>query len=319
MLKELLENGKLHIDHFFHNLDIVEAEKIVNALEECSGTLFFSGIGKSEAMAKKIAVTMTSTGTRALFMGATNALHGDIGILSANDIFVLLSKGGESEELVNLVPFIRNRGVKTIAIVSDGGSRLSRMCDLSITLPLSRELCPFNLVPTTSMQIQMIFGDLLTIALMKRKNFSLGQYAENHPSGKIGRRLTKKVEDLMLKGSALPLCHPEDKVHTAILELSQKHCGCVLIVDSDKTLKGIFTDGDLGRALINYGPEILSGPISDLMNSLPRSTSKKNLAWEALQMMESDPAQPITVLAVIDDNNTVEGLIKMHDILQAGI
>ncbi len=319
MLKELLDNGKLHIDHFFHNLDLEEAEKLVNTLEQCQGTLFFSGIGKSEAMAKKIAVTMTSTGTRALFMGATNALHGDIGILSSNDIFILLSKGGESEELVNLVPFIRNRGVKTIAIVSDGSSRLSRICDMSITLPLSRELCPFNLVPTTSMQIQMIFGDLLTIALMKRKNFSLGQYAENHPSGKIGRRITKKVEDLMLQGSALPLCQPDDKIHSVIMELSKKHCGCVLIVDFDKTLKGIFTDGDLGRALSKHGPEILSLPISELMHPLPRSISKKNLAWEALQMMESDPAYPITVLAVIDDNNTVEGLIKMHDILQAGI
>lgn len=319
MLKELLENGKQYIDHFFHHLDLQATEKLLDTLEQCQGTLFFSGIGKSESMARKIAVTMTSTGTRALFMGAVNALHGDIGMLTTNDIFILLSKGGESEELLNLVPFIRNKGVKTIAIVSDASSRLSRMCDMSIALPLSRELCPFNLVPTTSMQIQMIFGDLLTIALMRRKKFSIDQYAENHPSGKIGRRITKKVEDLMLQGNAVPLCFMEDPIHSALIELSKKQCGCILIIDNDKTLRGIFTDGDLGRALSEHGPEILSGPIHQLMHPAPRCISRDKLAWEALQEMESNPMRPITVLAVTDDRDKVVGLIKMHDILQAGI
>ncbi len=319
MLKELLDNGKQYLDHFFQHLDLHATEKLVDELERCSGTLFFTGIGKSEAMAKKIAVTMTSTGTKAFFIGATNALHGDIGMVSSEDIFILLSKGGESEELLNLVPFVRNRGAKTVAIVSDSSSRLSRLCDMCIALPLSRELCPFNLVPTTSMQIQMIFGDLLTVALMKRKNFSLSQYAENHPSGKIGRRITIKVEDLMLQGKALPLCYPDDPIHFALMELSKKHCGCVLIIDSDKSLQGIFTDGDLGRALNSHGPDILKGPIRNLMNTSPRCISRKKLAWEALQLMEENPDSPITVLAVINEHNVIEGLIKMHDILQTGI
>jgi arabinose-5-phosphate isomerase len=319
MLKELLSNEKQYIDHFFQHLDLIATEKILEALGDCKGTLFFSGIGKSEAMAKKIAVTMASTGTRALFMAPTNALHGDIGILSNNDLFIMLSKGGETEELLNLVPFLHDKGAKTIAIVSDGASRLARLCNMNITLPLARELCPYNLVPTTSTQIQMIFGDLLTIALMKRKNFSRDQYAENHPSGKIGRRVKMKVQDLMLTGNELPLCNPSSHTLDTLVELSKKRCGCVLIVNEDNVLQGIFTDGDLGRILTTQGPESLQKPISEMMSLNPKHISKEKLAWEALQQMEANPAKPITVLAVTDEHHTVVGLIRMHDILQAGI
>lgn len=319
MLKELMENGKQYIDHFFQHLDLDATERLLDELENCKGTLFFSGIGKSEVMAKKIAVTMTSTGTRALFMAPTNALHGDIGILHPDDLFIMLSRGGETEELLNLVPYVRNKGVKTIAIVSDASSRLSRLCDISIGLPLARELCPFNLVPTTSTQIQMIFGDLLTIALMKRKNFTLDQYAENHPSGKIGRRITTKVEDLMLCGEAVPTCGPDQLLLNALVELSKKRCGCVMVIDKEKNLLGIFTDGDLGRALNVHGSDVLQSPMSKMMNTHPRSISKDKLAWEALQEMESKPGHPITVLAVTDESSKLLGVIKMHDILQAGI
>lgn len=319
MLKELLSNGKLYIDHFFQHLDLSATEKILDALEDCKGTLFFSGIGKSEAMAKKIAVTMASTGTKALFMGPTNALHGDIGILSQHDLFIMLSKGGETEELLNLIPFIHHKGAKTIAIVSDGSSRLARLCNMNITLPLARELCPFNLVPTTSTQIQMIFGDLLTIALMKRKNFSRDQYAENHPSGKIGRRIKLKVQDLMLTGNQLPLCSPDCPTLDTLVELSKKRCGCLLIINEANVLQGIFTDGDLGRILSTQGPEALQKPISKMMTLNPKFISQEKLAWEALQLMEANPSSPITVLPVIDAQHIVVGLIKLHDILQAGI
>ncbi|MGZ3633046.1 MAG: KpsF/GutQ family sugar-phosphate isomerase [Parachlamydiaceae bacterium] len=319
MLKKLIESSKQNIDHFFQHLDLTQTEKLVDILEKCQGTLFFTGVGKSEIMAKKIAGTMTSTGTRALFMGATNALHGDIGILSAQDMLVMLSKGGESEELINLVPYVRHKGAKTIAIVSDQASRLSQMCDMHISLPLANELCPFNLAPTTSAQIQMIFGDLLTIALMHRKNFTLDQYAENHPSGKIGRRITTKVENLMLTGDLVPTCLPEDQTLKALIELSKKRCGCVLVVDPSRRLLGIYTDGDLGRTLNTHGPEALKRPIQELMKPNPRCISKTKLAWEALQQMEANSTSPVTVLAVTDENGHLEGLIKMHDILQARI
>lgn len=319
MLKELMKNGQQYIDHFFQHLDLDATEKLLEELENCKGTVFFSGIGKSEVMAKKIAVTMTSTGTKSLFMAPTNALHGDIGMLAAGDLFIMLSRGGETEELLNLVPYVRNKGAKTVAIVSDPGSRLSRMCDMSISLPLAKELCPFNLVPTTSTQIQMIFGDLLTIALMRRKNFTLEEYADNHPSGKIGRRITTKVEDLMLRDEAVPTCGPDDLLLNALVEQSRKRCGCVMVVDRENHLLGIFTDGDLGRALNESGSEALKNPMSKMMNTHPRSISKDKLAWEAVQEMEADPVLPITVMAVTDPNHKLLGLIKMHDILQAGI
>lgn len=319
MLSDLVKHGKQYIDHFFQHLDLDATERLLDELESCKGTLFFSGIGKSEVMAKKIAVTMTSTGTRALFMAPTNALHGDIGILNPDDLFILLSRGGETEELLNLVPYVRNKGVKTIAIVSDVSSRLSRICDMSIGLPLIRELCPFNLVPTTSTQIQMIFGDLLTVALMKRKNFTLDQYAENHPSGKIGRRIATKVEDLMLRNEEIPICSPNELLMTALVELSKKRCGCVMVVDQEKNLLGIFTDGDLGRVLNTHGSDVLRNTMSQMMNTHPRTILKDKLAWEALQEMEANLSHPITVLAVTDENCKLLGLIKMHDILQAGI
>lgn len=319
MLRELMKNGQQYIDHFFQHLDLDATEKLLDELENCNGTIFFSGIGKSEVMAKKIAVTMTSTGTKALFMAPTNALHGDIGMLAEGDLFIMLSRGGETEELLNLVPYVRNKGAKTIAIVSDPKSSLSRICDMSIGLPLARELCPFNLVPTTSTQIQMIFGDLLTIALMKRKNFTLDKYAENHPSGKIGRRITTKVEDLMLRNEALPTCAPDDLLLNALVELSKKRCGCVMVIDKERHLLGVFTDGDLGRALNAHGGEVLKNPMSKMMKTNPKCISKEKLAWEAVQEMESNPAHPITVLAVTDESHKLLGLIKMHDILQAGI
>lgn len=319
MLKELITNGKQYIDHFFQNLDLEATEKLLDTLENCKGHLFFSGVGKSEVMAKKIAVTMTSTGTRALFLAPTNALHGDIGIVTPDDIFIMLSRGGETEELLNLVPFVKSKGAKTVAIVSDANSRLSRLCDISISLPLAKELCPFNLVPTTSTQIQMIFGDLLTVALMRRKNFTLDQYAENHPNGKIGRRITTTVEDLMIQGADLPICPPSELILNALLELSKKRCGCVLIVDSSQKLLGIFTDGDLGRLLSAQGSDVLKKPLADVMNRHPRHITKDKLAWEALQEMEARPGKPITVLAVTDREMRLQGLIKMHDILQAGI
>jgi arabinose-5-phosphate isomerase len=252
-------------------------------------------------------------------MPSTNALHGDIGIISDNDLFMAFSKSGESEELLNLVPFVRERGAKLIAVVSSPNNRLSRACDMSMVLPLERELCPYNLAPTISTQTQMIFGDMLTIGLMNLKQFSLDAYAKNHPAGKLGRRAATKVQDLMLTGSSVPTCRPDDKLLDILVELSQKRCGCVLIVDEHRHLHGIFTDGDLGRALNARKSDALSSPVKELMTKTPRCINPEALAWEALQLMEADRKHPITVLAVIDPSKRLQGLIKLHDILQAGI
>lgn len=319
MLKELFDKKREYLNHFFESINLQEAEKFLEILRGCRGLMVFTGVGKSGLIAKKIAVTMTSTGSRALYLSPTNALHGDLGILSKEDLFILLSKSGESDELLSLLPFLRNKGVKILGVVSNPKSRLAKACDFTVTLPVMKELCPFNLAPTTSTAIQMIFGDVMAIALMQKSNFTMDQYAMNHPAGSIGKRMTVKVSDLMLVGNHVPLCKPEDKLVDTLVELSNKRCGCVLVIDENKTLQGIFTDGDLRRALLNQGPNVLQMTMKQLMTCSPKFMPPGKLALEAMQLMEADQKNAITCLPVIDDNKKVLGLIKLHDIIQSGL
>lgn len=319
MLKELLEKEREILNHFFDHIDLRTADQLFAILKECKGMIIVTGVGKSGLVAEKIALTMTSTGSRAFFLSPINAMHGDIGIVSKDDVFLMISKSGESEELLQMVPFLRNRGVMPIAIVNNGNSRLAKACEFSVILPMEKELCPFDLVPTTSAVTQMIFGDALAIALMMHKNFSLLEYAMNHPAGKIGRRLTLRVRDLMLKGQDIPLCAPTDKLVDTLVELSNKRCGCVLIVDQQKALLGIFTDGDLRRSLQKLGSKALDATMLDVMTKTARFIKSDEMASQALSMMEADQKHPITVLPVIDADLKVVGLIKMHDIVQSGL
>lgn len=318
MLRELLQKEKESLDFFFDKINVAAAEQIVKILHACEGVMIFSGIGKSGIVAEKIAATMTSTGSRALFVSPTNALHGDIGIASEKDIFIFLSKSGESEELLQLLPALRHKKVKIIGIVSNPHSRLAKACDFFIDLPLQQELCPFDMVPTTSAVIQMIFGDLLAIALMRLKNFSLDEYVLNHPAGRIGKRISMKVSDLMIKGAHVPLCKPGDKLVDTLVELSNKRCGCILVVDDSQVLQGIFTDGDLRRSLQKHGASSLDLHMHELMTKTARWIHPHSLAWEAMRQMEDQKAA-ITVLPVLESDNKVIGLIKLHDIIQSGL
>lgn len=319
MLKELFKKEREALNHFFDHLDLEATEQLFQLLKECKGLIILTGIGKSGLIAEKIALTMTSTGSRAFFLSPSTALHGDIGMVSRDDIFLMFSKSGESDELLQMVPFLRNKGVRLIAIVNNQESRLAKACDLKVVLPLEEELCPYNLAPTTSTVIQMIFGDVLAIALMKHKNFSLLEFAMNHPAGRIGRRLTLRVKDLMLTGSSVPVCSPRHKLVETLVELSNKRCGCVLIVDEDQMLQGIFTDGDLRRGLQERGPGALDATMEELMTQSPRYIQSEEMASHALNIMEADQKHPVTVLPVVDDSRKVVGLIKMHDIVQSGL
>lgn len=319
MLKELFELNQRYLDHFFDQMDLTQAEELLQLLLKCEGTIFLTGIGKSGIVGKKIAVTMVSTGTKALYISPTDALHGDLGMVADKDLFLFLSKSGESEELLSLVPFIRNKGATPIAIVSTPNSRLEHACQLTVLLPLMKELCPFDLAPTTSATIQMIFGDVLTVAMMQTKKFSLNDYALNHPAGRIGKRISLKVSDLMVRGPRIPRCHAEDLLSDILGELSSKACGCIIVVDETEVLVGIFTDGDLRRALQKYGSSVLSKSVGELMTLTPRTVQGNLLAWEAMKTMEAHQNQAITAMPVIDDQKRLMGLIKMHDILQCGL
>lgn len=319
MLRELFGLHRDYLNYFFDHVDVDACESVLQKLLNCTGTIFLSGVGKSALVAKKIAVTMVSTGTRALFLSATDAVHGDLGIVSDKDVFLFLSKSGESDELLNLIPYIRNKGAYLIGVVSAPNSRLAKACHLSVVLPLKKELCPFDLAPTTSAATQLIFGDVLTVALMRMKNFSLSEYAMNHPAGRIGKRISLKVRDLMITGAHLPACKPQSILVDILGELSSKGCGCLLVTDAEKQLQGIFTDGDLRRSLQKHGVKALEMTIQDLMTRKPRTIGPDVLAWDAMQRMEAQQNQAITTMPVIDQDNQVLGLIKMHDILQSGL
>ncbi len=317
MLQELFKQEKDYLNFFFDNLDIHAMNHIIDVLHQCKGSIVLSGVGKSGLVAEKISQTLTSTGTRAFFLSPSNALHGDIGIVQSHDIFMMFSKSGESDELLQLLPFVRNRGVRTIAIVGNKNSQLAKKADMVAILPVDQELCPFNLAPTTSSVAQMIFGDVMSIALMKKKQFSIEQYALNHPSGKIGRQLFYRVRDLMLTNDEIPTGAPDHLLVDCLVELSNKACGCILIVDHTRVLKGIFTDGDLRRCLQKYGGGALNIPLGELMTHHPKTVTPDTMATEALILMEKD--RPVTVLPVLNGDAQVVGILKMHDLVRSGL
>lgn len=318
-LQPLFQAYQTEINTFFDQIDKTKVNQLIEILRECKGLLVFSGVGKSALIAQKIATTMTSTGTRALFISPLEAMHGDIGVLSSNDYFIALSKSGETEELLQLIPCVRNKGAKVLAFVSNEKSRMAQAADFVLKIPVENELCPFNLAPTVSTTLQLILGDILAIALMQKQSFSMDQYALNHPSGSIGKRITLKVEDLMVKNEGLPLASPQDKIIDSLHELSSKKAGCLVVVDKDHKLLGIFTDGDLRRALQKHGDLLFKKTIAEVMTHGGRTIRPKALIWEAMKEMERSQKNPIMMMPVVDDQGKVLGLLKMHDIIQSGI
>ena len=318
MLRDLFDEYQSHLNFFFNHVDVNAAKKIYDLFFACKGMLIFTGVGKSGIIAEKLAMTMISTGTKALYLPPMNALHGDIGIITDKDVLICISKSGETNELLRMIPFAQKKGAKTIAWVSNPSSKLLQACNVGISLPLNKELCPFDLAPTTSTAIQLIFGDVLSVALMKGKNFSLDDYALNHPAGNIGKKISLTVDELMIKGDQLPLCNPNDRLKEILVMLTNKRCGCVLVVDPKEHMQGIFTDGDLRRALQKDAATMLEKPMKDLMTSSFIHTQKGVLAWDALRLMQKDPKRRVMMVPVLDRENLV-GLICMHDIVQAGI
>ncbi|MDF2549606.1 MAG: uncharacterized protein K0S07_673 [Chlamydiales bacterium] len=316
LLGQLMNEMQGQLNYFFSQLDYQKLDQLLKELWHCKGNLFFTGVGKSGIVANKIATTLTSTGTKSLYLSPMDALHGDVGLVEKGDVALLFSKSGETDELLQLMPALKNKGARVIAVVCEEESRVARSSDLVIVLPLQKELCPFGLAPTTSTSLQLIFGDVLAVALMRVKNFSLDQYAKNHPAGRIGKRITLHVRDLMLSGRDLPLCHPQQSVLDILVELSDKKCGCVLVVSENLHLVGIFTDGDLRRALQLKGPAIFETKIEEVMSLSPKCTHPEALAVDGMKIMES--GQPVTVLPVLDEGKLV-GLLKMHDIIQIGL
>ncbi len=313
-MQSLFHKQKQFLDYFYHHLDIASCESLCDKLLNSSGHCFLTGVGKSGYIAQKIAATLLSTGTRASFLPPLDALHGDLGMVSPGDSVLILSKSGETEELLQLIPFLKNRGVYLCGVTSHAQGRLVKQVDHVVVLPLQEELCPFGLAPTTSTEIQLLFGDVLAVAIMQAKGFTVTDFSSNHPSGQIGKRISVKVKELMLDLQKTPLCSPDLFLEEVLIDFTDKRCGCLIVVDKEKNLQGIFTDGDLRRALQAKGEKVLKQKIGDLMTRAPIRIEAEALAWDAMKLMEG----VTTVLPVIGEGKVV-GIVKMHDLVQAGL
>jgi len=300
------------------NLLGAEFIRAVRLIAETRGRVVVTGMGKSGIIARKISATLASTGTPSLFMHAAEAVHGDLGMISSGDVLLALSNSGETEEVLSLLPTVKVFNSPVIAITGDRRSTLARQADIVLQVPVKDEGCPLGLTPMTSTTVMLALGDAMAAVLMELRNFRREDYAVFHPKGSLGRRLLTKVSDLMIAGDQLPLVRPEYSMRTVIQVLISTNLGIAIAVDEDRRLAGILTDGDLKRLLDAKG-DFFSRRMEDVMTSDPISTTPDILAEEALRQMEYNKRRQITVMPVVDSQNRVLGIIRLHDILQAKI
>jgi arabinose-5-phosphate isomerase len=284
-------------------------ERAVTLLYECRGRVIVTGMGKSGLICRKIAATLTSTGTAAWFLHPAEAIHGDLGAIREEDVVLALSHSGETEELVRLLESIRRIGAKLIAMTGDPGSTLARAADVMLDCGIAEEACPMNLVPTASTTAALALGDALAMTLLVRKGFKEEQFASFHPGGKLGRRLMR-VENAMHAGTAAPIVTRTTPMIDVFHEMSSKRLGMTCVVDEQRRLLGIFTDGDL-RRLMQKNPDVLGVTVGDVMTPNPITIQRDLLAVEALKIMET---HKITSIVVVDGERVVEGVVHLHDL-----
>lgn len=279
--------------------------------------IIVTGIGKSGIIGEKIAATLASIGKPAYFMHSVDALHGDIGIIQENDVVILLSKSGSTDEIIRLIPYIKSRSAFTIALVSNNSSYLALNSDICLYLPVESEACPLDIVPTSSTTAALAMGDALAVAIMELNKVSLFDFSMQHPLGQIGRNITIKVQDIMHKGSQLPIVFHGMKFKDALIEMTNKKLGCVCICNNQKQLEGIITDGDVRRILQKHD-NIGHLLVEEVMTKSPITIKKDLFLGEALSVMSNRDSQ-ISVLTVCEENDELVGIIRVHDIVRSGI
>jgi len=298
-----------------------EIDRVITVLSNCKGKVVLLGVGKSGIIAQKIAATMTSSGTAAIYLHPSDALHGGLGILTSNDVVVMLSNSGETDELLQLLPYVKRRNVPLIAIVGKLKSTLVERADAFLDASVDQEACPLNLAPTASTTVALAIGDALAMTLMRAKGLTEDDFASNHPAGQLGKRLTLQVADLMHAGPQNPTIGTNAAWMEIISTITHYGLGAVNVIDSEGRLAGIITDGDLRRSLQRIGPaEVAFANIKcdDLMTRNPVVTSPDTLAYDALRLME-DRSSQINVLPVVDGDKKCVGLIRLHDIVRSGL
>ncbi len=283
----------------------------VDVIRTARGRVIVTGMGKSGHVARKIAATLASTGTPAFFVHAAEASHGDLGMITSDDVMLALSWSGETEELKDLINYSRRFRIALIAVTVNADSTLGKAADVVLRLPTAREACPHNLAPTTSSLMQLALGDALAIALLESRGFTAVDFGVFHPRGKLGAAL-KHVRDVMHPGAAVPLIGCGSPMSEAIVEMSAKGFGCVAVTDDEGRLAGVITDGDLRR---HMRTDLLQAPVDEIMTVSPKTVRPDQLAGEALQLLN---AAKITALIVVEEQRPV-GIVHFHDLLRAGV
>jgi arabinose-5-phosphate isomerase len=289
--------------------------RAVETILACRGRTVVSGIGKSGHVATKIASTLASTGTPAFFVHPAEASHGDLGMVTEQDVMIALSNSGESAELLAIVPLVKRRGARLIAMTGNPRSSLAREADVHLDAGVAEEACPLGLAPTASTTAALALGDALAVALLEARGFGAEDFARSHPGGALGRRLLTHVTDVMRKADASPAVPLGAPLSEAIMEISRKGMGMTAVVDATGVVSGIFTDGDLRRA-IDKGLDLKRVAIEQVMTPTPRSIGPDRLAAEAARLMEQFR---ITQLLVVDQDNRLLGALNMHDLMRAGV
>ena len=319
--RHITENGKIILEQEAQAISMMAErldEKFSNAVElltSCKGKIIISGMGKSGIIGQKIAATMASTGSTALFLHPADAAHGDLGIVSQDDVVICLSKSGTTEELNFIIPALKQIGATIIAMTGNKRSFLALNAHITLDTDIEKEACPYDLAPTTSTTAMLAMGDALAISLMQQKNFTQRDFALTHPKGSLGRRLTVKVTDIMAKDNAVPSVKENASVTDLILEMTSKRYGVSAVVNEEGRLRGIFTDGDL-RRLVQSGKEFLSLSAGSVMTANPKTVSTSTMAKDCLDILET---YRITQLLVCDSEQHPVGMVHIHDLITLGL
>lgn len=291
-------------------------EKAIDIIFKSRGRVVVTGMGKSGLVGKKIAATLASTGTPAFFMHPAEASHGDLGMVTSNDVIIAISNSGETAELSGLIPFLKRFNVSLIAMTGSLNSTLAKSADVHLDVSVKEEACPLGVVPTASTTAALAMGDAIAVALLVKRGLKQEDFAFFHPGGNLGKKLFIKVKDLMHIGDALPFVSPETAMTKAVVEISSKRLGVAIVSDTSRKILGVLTDGDIRRGIEKWGKEFFDMKAGEVMTKNPKTISEDELAVKALSIMET---HSITSLAVPDSDGKAIGVIHLHDILKQGI
>lgn len=315
----ILKSEANKIEEVSKQLNPKKVEKAIQMLLTCKGKVITIGIGKSGIIAQKLAATLTSTGTPAVYLHPSDAMHGDLGIASSSDVAIVISNGGESEEIVNIIPYLKARDIYIIALVGNIRSTLARKSDVLLNIMVDKEADVYNIVPSTSTTVALALADGLALTVMKEKDIKLKEFAFNHPSGRLGKRLILSVRDLMHGGKKNPIVKENCLWYEVIKSISNGGLGAVSVVDEQGKILGIITDGDVRRILEKKSIYKIDKMTSTMMMTTnPVTVIRETLAFDAMNIMENRSSQ-ISVLPVVTDDNICIGMIRLHDIIRSGL